>query len=319
MATPLCNRCRTVVWVKCRHRSLKRSLNYFSPELVNVVKLLVISILCNTWVPIRRLGDLFQRSAEKMMANINASLEKNCQGDQVDPNRNKKMAFKQLISVYIKIWNKIRSVIDPLQKKLNDEANSKATINTPQVPLKSWKSFECLVAAADHATPSDVSKESSDCITSEDVDEDEQYFASCFGEDDSDSKRTRRMKLKAIPGYIKDSFFTSAQLYFPGYFWVFALFSSLFCFTKPILTLVVLSVLVLTLVLMERSKSQKTFIFDVELSLPLQLNLLYSCANAVLFEAGVLGALFLAVRYATIPIVVHLTYNSFTTALFSKK
>ena len=316
MAPPLCNRCRTVVWVKCRHRNLKRALSFFSPELVNVVKLLVVAALCNLWVPVRRLGDLFQKNAEQMIENVDASLEKDSQGD----NRNKKMAFKQLIGIYINVWRKIRSVIDPLQKQFADRANSKSTMNIPQISLKSWKSFEALDAAKDDVTPLQTAKDDDEFLDyfDEDFKDDEQSSASDLTGDVVESKRAQRKKFAAIPEHIKDTFFTSAKLYFPGYFWVFAFFSSLFCFTKPILTVVVFAVLTLTLVLTERSKKQNITVFDIEVSLAMQLNLLYSCANAVLFEAGVMGALFLAIRYATIPIVVHLTYNSFTTTLFSK-
>ena len=307
----LCTRCRTVVWVKSKQRSLKKTLKFFSPDVVNVVKMLVASVLCSLWVPVRRLGDLFQRSAEKMIENVNVSLENN-QSDKENQTRYKKVAFKQLINLYINVWQKFRSIIDPMQQKIADKANSKASLNPPQVSLKSWKSFDSLNTLKDEASPSE---------SAQDWDND-----SCYEDDDSASvteldengKEIPRRKFSAIPEHIKNTFFTSAKLYFPGYFWVFAFFSSLFCFTRPALTIIVLTVLTLTLILTERSKTQKSFLFGVEVSLALQLNLLFSCANAVLFEAGLTGALFLAMRYATIPIVVHLTYNSFTTKLFPK-
>ena len=57
---------------------------------------------------------------------------------------------------------------------------------------------------------------------------------------------------------------------------------------------------------------------DVEMSLPFQLNLLFSLANAAFYEAGILSAVFLAARYAAIPIAVHVVYHSFTTNSFAK-
>ena len=127
----LCTRCQAIVWAEGTERQLKTQLSNVSPELMDLFKLLVVSIFCNAWIPIRRLGDVVHRYGEKMIQNIDASIAQNGEDSQA---KGKKYAFKSLIRTFMNMWTKLRSTIDPLQKKYAE----KTTSVTSLTHTRSW-------------------------------------------------------------------------------------------------------------------------------------------------------------------------------------